>query len=95
MFTPSSWRYGIAIEVRGTLLELGEIFDLFSARCEPNSRWMLTPRSDGVSMRWRCSCGRMSPTRCVAAVVWPLTWQSKQVTPRMPSGFSVLRSAVR
>ena len=23
----------------------------FSARCEPNSRWMFTPRSVGVSMR--------------------------------------------
>ena len=34
-------------------------------------------------MRWRNSCGRMSPTRCVAALVWPLTWQSKQVTPRL------------
>ena len=29
---------------------------------------MFTPRSDGVSMRWRNSCGRMSPTRCVARV---------------------------
>ena len=26
--------------------------------------------------------------------MWPLTWQSKQATPRMPSGVSVLRSAV-
>ena len=45
-------------------------------------------------MRRRCDCGRMSPTRCVAADVWPLTWQSKQATPCMPAGFSVLRSAV-
>ena len=29
---------------------------------------MPTPRSDGVSMRCRCSLGRMSPTVCVAAV---------------------------
>ena len=51
---------------------------------------MLTPRSDGVSMRWRNSCGRMSPTRWVAALVWPLTWQSKQVTPRLgPFGAAV------
>ena len=42
---------------------------------------MFTPRSDGVSMRWRCSLGRMSPTVCVAALVWPLAWQSKQATP--------------
>ena len=32
-------------------------------------------------MRWRCSFGRMSPTVCVAALVWPLAWQSKQATP--------------
>ena len=44
---------------------------------------MFTPRSVGVSMRWRNSCGRMSPTRCVAALVWPLAWQSKQATPRL------------
>ena len=25
----------------------------------------------------------MSPTRCVAALVWPLAWQSKQATPRL------------
>jgi len=43
---------------------------------------MFTPRRDGVSMRWRNSCGRMSPTRCAAPLVCPLTWQSKQVTPR-------------
>ena len=47
---------------------------------------MFTPRRLGVSMRRRCDCGRMSPTRCVAAEVWPLTWQSKQATPCMPSG---------
>ena len=29
---------------------------------------------------------------CVAALVWPLTWQSKQVTPRL--GRSVRRSSV-
>ncbi len=42
-------------------------------------------------MRWRNSCGRMSPTRCVAAFVWPLAWQSKQVTPAArPLGAPVL-----
>ena len=34
-------------------------------------------------MRWRCSFGRMSPTVCVAAFVWPLAWQSKQATPEL------------
>src|SRR5262245_21313145 len=34
----------------------------------------------------------MSPTRWVAPLVWPLTWQSRQATPRL--GFSVLRSSV-
>ena len=43
-------------------------------------------------MRWRNSCGRMSPTRCVAPLVWPLTWQSKQVTPRLAR--SLRRSSV-
>ena len=55
---------------------------------------MLTPRRLGVSMRRRWVCGRMSPTRWVAADVWPLTWQSRQATPCMPAGCSVLRSAV-
>jgi hypothetical protein len=41
------------------------------------------PRSGGVSMRCRNSWGRMSPTRWVAASVWPLRRQSKQVTPRL------------
>src|SRR5258708_4584734 len=65
---------------------------VFSARCEPNNRSMFTPRNDGVSMRWRNSCGRMSPTRCVEPLVWPLAWQSKQVTPRL--GCSERRSSV-
>ena len=33
-----------------------------------------------------------SPTRCVAALVWPLTWQSKQVTPML--GCNERRSSV-
>ena len=45
---------------------------LRKARCEPNSRWTLTPRRVGVSMRWRNSWGRISPTRWVEALVWPL-----------------------
>ena len=43
-------------------------------------------------MRCRNSCGRMSPTRWAAPLVWPLTWQSKQVTPRC--GRSERRSSV-
>ncbi len=42
-------------------------------------------------MRWRNSCGRMSPTRWAAPFVWPLTWQSKQVTPRWDAPTTVLR----
>src|SRR5207249_4604917 len=45
---------------------------LFMARSEPNSRWMFTPRSEGVSIRCRNGCGRMSPTRWAAPLVWPL-----------------------
>src|SRR6266403_6112736 len=48
---------------------------VLSARCEPNSRWICTPRSDGVTMRWRDSCGRASGARCVALLVWPFEWQ--------------------
>jgi hypothetical protein len=65
---------------------------LLSARCDPKRRWMPTPRSDGVSMRCRCSFGRMSPTVCVAELVCPLAWQSKQATPRL--GFMLRRSSV-
>ena len=43
-------------------------------------------------MRWRNSWGRMSPTRWVAPLVWPLAWQSKQATPRL--GRTVRRSSV-
>ena len=56
---------------------------LRSARCDPKSRWTFTPRRVGVSMRWRNSWGRMSPTRCVDAFVCPLTWHSRQETPRL------------
>ena len=43
-------------------------------------------------MRWRNSCGRMSPTRWVLAFVWPFAWHSKQVTPRL--GRTLRRSSV-
>src|SRR5258708_39088685 len=56
---------------------------VLSARCEPNSRWICTPRSDGVTMRWRDSCGRASGARCVALLVWPFEGQSKHVAPRL------------
>ena len=39
---------------------------VLSVRWEPKRRWMFTPRRAGVSMRWRNSCGRMSPTSWVA-----------------------------
>src|SRR5713101_2510790 len=54
---------------------------------------MLTPRRVGVSIRWRNSCGLMSPTKWVAPLLFPFWWQSKQVTPRL--GSSLRRSAVR
>src|SRR6266446_10618437 len=53
---------------------------------------MFTPRNVGVSMRWRNSCGRAPCSRCVAPLVWPFAWQSKQATPRL--GFSDWRSSV-
>src|SRR5882762_9519024 len=65
---------------------------VLSARCEPNSRWICTPRSVGVTTRWRDSCGRASGARCVALLVWPFEWQSKHVAPRL--GFSERRSSV-
>ena len=73
-------RYLVAVEICAGL-ELGEILNALKHRCEPNKRWMLTPRRLVVSMRRRCDCGRMSPTRWVAPDVWPFTWQSKQATP--------------
>src|ERR1700676_2244177 len=56
---------------------------VLSARCEPNSRWICTPRSVVVTMRWRDSCGRASGARCVALLVWPFEWQSKHAAPRL------------
>ena len=44
-------------------------------------------------MRCRCSFGRMSPTVWVAALVWPLAWQSKQATPWC--ALTLRRSSVR
>src|ERR1700687_4927102 len=65
---------------------------VLSARCEPNSRWICTPRSVGVVTRWRDSSGRASGARCVALLVWPFEWQSKQAAPRL--GSSERRSSV-
>ena len=38
-----------------------------------------------MSSRIRRCCGRMSGFSWIWPVVWPLTWQSKQVTPRLGS----------
>ena len=62
------------------------------AQAEPKSRWTFTPRSVGVSIRCRNSCGRASPARCVAPLACPLAWQSRQLTPRC--GRSERRSSV-
>ena len=77
----------VAVEVGGPLLELGEVLDRSSAPVASRTAAGCSRRAGScVSMRRRCDCGRMSPTRWVAADVWPLTWQSKQATPCMPSG---------
>ena len=61
-------------------------------RFEPWICWLNTPRRLVVSRRKRRCCGRMSGVRWNCPVVWPLTWQSRHVTPRL--GSRVLRSSV-
>ena len=56
------------------------------ARCEPKRRWTWTPRSVGVSIRWRYDWGRTSGARWVAPFVCPLAWQSKHVDPAARPG---------
>jgi len=67
-----------AVEICSGLLELGEILDVLSARWEPNSRWTCTPRSGGVTMRWRIPADGRRAARCVALLVWPFEWQSSR-----------------
>ena len=77
----------VAVEVGGPLLELGEV--LAASGCTASSR-----RSAGCSRRGCSACragtgaaaGRMSGVSWNWPVVWPLTWQSKQATPRLGCG---------
>ena len=41
------------------------------------------PRRLTVSIRIRSACGRVSGFSWNVAFVWPFTWQSKHVTPRL------------
>ena len=40
------------------------------------------PRKVGVSIRVRASVGRVPGSSAIAPLACPLTWQSKQATPR-------------
>jgi hypothetical protein len=56
-------RHMITVEVRGALLELGEVLDERSERLEPCICWLNRPRRLTVSMRNRRSSGRVSGFR--------------------------------
>lgn len=80
----------VVVEVAGALLELGELLARLERPLVAEQPLHVHPRKDGISMRWRMSSGRMSPTVCVAALVWPLAWQSMHDTPMCRGSVAVV-----
>ena len=68
---------GPAVDAAGTLyvvnhLRQGTVGKLVPGATQSELFAELPAGSVGVSIRWRCSLGRMSPTVWVEAFVWPL-----------------------
>ena len=89
---PSCGADMVAIEVGGTLLELGEVLNRAQGPLRAVDLLIEHAAQAVVSSRKRAACGRTSGVRWKAALVWKFEWQSRQVTPRL--GSATLRSSV-
>jgi hypothetical protein len=74
----------VAVEVGGALLELGEVLDRLQRALRAEQALDVDAaqrrRVDAMAELLRAD---VADQRWVAALVWPLAWQSKQATPRL------------